>query len=213
MRKSALATATEMVGQKFGRLTVESIVSVEGARIRLACVCECGGTRVARHDHIRAGSTASCGCMHREAMSAKKTHGRTKSAEHITWGNMIARCENERATHYGRYGGRGIRVCERWRSSFANFLADMGPRPTDAHEIDRIDNDGHYEPGNCRWATRTEQMGNTSRSRHIEAGGETLILEEWARRLDVSPDAITMRINRGMSEADAVTKPFRRRTG
>ena len=125
----------------------------------------------------------------------------------IVWRSMHDRCNLQSQKSYRDYGGRGIRVCERWAGSqgFANFLADMGPRP-DGMTIDRINNDGNYEPGNCRWISRHDQAGNKRNNRFITANGETLHLAEWARRLKCNPSAILARLDTGMSEEEAVTK-------
>jgi hypothetical protein len=101
----------------------------------------------------------------KSAKTMATTHGACLSPEHIAWKGLIGRCENPRNPVFKYYGGRGITVCERWRKSFANFLVDMGRKPSMAHSIDRIDNDGNYEPGNCRWATQSEQTSNQQRQR------------------------------------------------
>lgn len=127
---------------------------------------------------------------------------------------MIARCENPRNKRYADWGGRGIKVCERWHE-FANFLADMGEKP-DELSIDRIDNSGNYEPGNCRWATRKEQNNNRrrirtrgpdSRSRFFELNGERMILADWARRTGVPASTILVRLSRGWSVERALSTP------
>ncbi|WP_143565689.1 hypothetical protein [Sinorhizobium fredii] len=112
-------------------------------------------------------------------MSGKVTHGGTRLPEYRVWAGMHQRCNNPKSTRYAKYGGRGIMICERW-NSFENFLADMGPRPTPDHSIDRRDNDGNYEPGNCRWATRSEQQQNKSAypKDHRIPRGES----HWTRR-------------------------------
>lgn len=164
----------DLTGRRFGRLTVvrrvEDRVTPSGRRIaQWLCYCECGGQCVVQGWNLSRGLTRSCGCYAREqhvkrgqTMNLKHGHNRRKavSPEYQSWRSMIQRCENPNAYDYARYGGRGITVCERWRSCFENFLADMGPRPSPQHTLDRIDPNRNYEPGNCRWATKAEQSRN-----------------------------------------------------
>lgn len=154
----------DLTGMTFGRLTVvkRSGTSKRGD-IVWACICKCGAETAVRGSNLRNGNTKSCGCFQRErASESTSTHRLTKSPEYRSWASMIARCENPKYHHFHRYGGRGIRICERWRNSFELFLSDMGPRPSLKHSLDRKDNDGNYEPGNCRWATAKEQRLNRS---------------------------------------------------
>lgn len=136
------------------------------------------------------------------------THGMSRSAEYRVWGSIITRCEDPRADSYPSYGGRGIRMCSRWRVSFEAFLSDMGPRP-EGTSIDRVNNDGDYEPSNCRWATRTEQARNQSTNRLLEFRGETICLAELAIRVGIKRVTIDRRLALGWSVERAATEPVR----
>lgn len=155
----------DITGQKFGRLTAQKWVgrSKHNHSIWL-CRCECGNTIEVVLGSLRKSLTQSCGCLYREVFSVRNNsfkHGastrRKQTPEYMSWQAMKVRCENPNASNYHLYGGRGIKVCKRWRSSFPNFLADMGSRPK-GKTLDRYpDGDGNYEPGNCRWATPKQQ--------------------------------------------------------
>lgn len=127
------------------------------------------------------------------------------SSEAGIWKRMRYRCNNQRSPDYHLYGARGIRVCDRW-ASFANFYADMGPRPSPKHTLDRIDNGGDYEPGNCRWATPVEQARNRRGNRALSCCGETLLLTEWAARLGLSVQGLIGRLKRFPSIEEALTR-------
>jgi hypothetical protein len=144
------------------------------------------------------------------ARNGVKTHGMTKSPTFGTWQSIIARCERPSSISYQYYGAKGIKVCERWRNSFEDFLADMGPRP-EGTSIDRIDSTGNYEPGNCRWATITEQNNNKSDTRLITFNGKTMNMTAWAKEIGASPSALHYRIAyMCMDVEDALTIPFSR---
>lgn len=156
--------AVDITGQKFGLWTVVARAPKrkQGNAIWW-CRCECGAENAVSGGELKAGLSKSCGCRRAECNRLKAakhvTHGLSHTPEYTCWGSMRHRCRNPKSSKYADYGGRGISVCERW-NSFENFLADMGRRPTPAHSLDRINNDGNYEPGNCRWATPKEQMNN-----------------------------------------------------
>lgn len=162
-----------LAGLKFGRLTVLRSVGKKGKSPRWfwRCRCKCGRRVSVSAAHLQSRQTRSCGCLAVEI--ARKTaknlpnrhkwkHGESKprTPEYSTWCGMISRCENPKMKFFGYYGGRGIRVCARWRRSYPTFLADMGRKPSSRHSIDRIRNSGHYTPSNCRWATKFEQIHN-----------------------------------------------------
>lgn len=135
-------------------------------------------------------------------------HGKYKTPEYQVWANMIHRCTNPNWPQWSRYGGRGISVCNEWRE-FTTFIAAMGPRPSDLHVLDRIDNDGNYEPGNCRWATRAESAMNRENTRWYTVDGETLHLFDWAKRSGIDYRTIYGRISNGWPIKDAVSVPPR----
>lgn len=202
----------DMAGIVFGRLTV--IGEAGRSRSRKAmwlCRCECGTEKRISGCDLRRGSALSCGCLRREKGRINVTHGAADSPEYETWCHMKRRCHNINDPSYHRYGGRGIVVCDRWRDSFSDFLADMGPRTTPTHTIERIDNDGPYSPDNCRWATRLEQAANTRKIHHLTLRGETMNLHEWARRTGINVKTITSRIRYGWPTDKILTTPPRNR--
>lgn len=153
-----------LTGKSFGRLTVVCLASTN--RYGWECLCICGSKTVVITASLRNGHTRSCGCLQREAVTK---HGFKGTPTWNSWRNMRSRCRDPHHISYSSYGGRGIKVCDRW-NSFENFLADMGERPT-GKSIDRIDNNGNYEPGNCMWSTPGEQI-NKQRRRTRKTKGD-----------------------------------------
>lgn len=175
---------------------VAPIMSGDCRQRAVECRCDCGDVRVYRLYSLRNGNTRSCGCLAKEeAGNGAKTHGMSKTSEYGIWRGMIRRCSNPNDEAWKNYGGRGIKVCERWRESFEAFFADMGKRPSDDHSIDRFpNNNGDYEPGNCRWATSMEQMRNTRVNRLIEYKGKRKCVAEWAEQYGVRPGILYVRL-------------------
>lgn len=155
------------VGRKFGLLTVVSRAR-DGEYV---CRCDCGGSKTARWENLRRGYTKSCGCLRGEiAKSAERAHTRTGVKQHPlyeTWRTMLRRCNDPKNARYSDYGARGVRVCAAWELDFWAFADFMGEKPSPAHTLDRVDNSGNYEPGNCRWASPDEQANNKRSTRRL----------------------------------------------
>jgi hypothetical protein len=178
----------EMTGRVFGRWTVLSRDLERQSRfIYWICRCSCPAqtVRSVQGTALRTGSSLSCGCYMKECVSkAKRTHGMKRTPSHNSWSQMLQRCHDTGHHAYSHYGGRGIKVCGRWKGpqGFLNFLADLGERPTMAHTLDRHpDKDGDYCPENCRWATKTEQAQNRRDNLFITLEGRTLTVTDWTR--------------------------------
>ncbi len=210
--------AIDLAGKRFGRLLVVRRAPNRGIRVRWSCRCDCGADHEASSAEIRNGATTSCGCYAREVTRARRlSHGDGNgngAAEYAAWCGMHTRCTNRRRPGFTNYGGRGIKVCERWRE-YPNFLADMGRRPSPRHSIERIDNDGNYEPGNCTWALRAEQSRNRRSAIRLERNGETRCLAEWCAVLGADYSYVLQRVRAGWPAEEALTMPkgYRRPRG
>lgn len=177
-------------GEIYGRWTV-----LESSKGKASVKCFCGTVRTIPAFDVRHGKSKSCGCLRKECPN-RTTHDLSKTPEYVIWGHIKSRCYKPANKNYGRYGGRGITMCERWLDSFENFFTDMGPRPSAKHSIDRIDNNGNYEPGNCRWATQKEQARNKESNVMLEWAGMTLSLVEWCEKAGVSYRMVRDRLSK-----------------
>lgn len=201
-------------GTIFTRLTVRGIgpdkIRKSGKRGSASlCDCECGKQVVALNKTLLNGKTRSCGCLHMDVLSViKRRHGETVGGftkEYKIWRGIKWRCCNPKHPNFMFYGGRGIKVCGRWLNSFVNFRADMGRCPP-GMEIDRWpDNDGNYEPSNCRWATKEQQANNRRTNRRITHDGKTQTYAQWEKEIGLKEGTITQRIARGWSESRALS--------
>lgn len=198
-----MAKKINLEGMKFGRLLVLCQADRLGIRTRWLCKCDCGAEKAVATGHLRSGRTASCGCKKQEGN--RLTHGMTGTRVHQIWQAMRARCSRPDPRRSLDYKTRGITVCERWMTSFESFLEDMGV-PGDHQSIDRIDNDGNYEPGNCRWATASEQAINKTNTRKVLVNGVEVAVHKAAKEAGISKSAIDWRWGQGRRSAQELLK-------
>ena len=200
----------ETPGDTYGRWTVIGPSFPVGRRSFIRCRCRCGTERDVEVQSLRSGQSSSCGCLRRErASETNRTHGESPwvnggTAEYRAWAQMIDRCKNDTLPEWNRYGGRGITVCSKWRNSYESFLADLGRRPSPGHSVDRINNDGNYEPRNSRGATRSEQARNMRSNRRLTIDGRIMTVVEWSESSGVPSQRIYSRLHRGWPEREAV---------
>lgn len=173
------------------------------------CRCRCSRHRTVCGSDLRLRKTRSCGCHQREKVTV---HGGSHSSEYHIWSGMKRRCNNPKAPGYDRYGGAGVRVCRRWENSFANFLADMGPRPGPDFSIDRIRNSRGYTPNNCRWSDNKTQTRNRRCVKRYTYNGKTMCLHSWAEEVGVDPVCLIGRLKIGWTFKRAITTPPRKFT-
>jgi hypothetical protein len=182
-------------GEKFGKLTIVEYHGTDKRRNKMfLCMCVCGNTPIVPGTHLKSGATSAC------KKCGNITHGESKkgSKEYKAWCHIRDRCSNPNNKSYPDYGGKGIRVCERWTNSFEAFLEDVGRAPSPKHTIDRFPNNkGNYEPGNVRWADWFQQQGNRTNNRWITALGKTMILQDWSRELNICQRRLWYHLNNG----------------
>lgn len=191
----------DLTGNKYGRLTVLKRVENRGKRTMWLCQCDCGNEKVVSGKDITSGKTQSCGCLNSEKTIKRNTkHNLSNTRLYNIWNGMIGRCYRNKTKHYKDYGGRGIRVCEEWRSDFMNFYnwaKNNGYSPE--LSIDRIEVDGNYEPTNCRWATQEQQMNNTRSNHLVTINEKTLTVTEWEKLYNLQRGVISKRLSIGIT--------------
>lgn len=205
----------DLTGQKFGRLNVlKRVESDKNRHARFLCRCDCGVEKIVAGDNLTKGRSRSCGCLSSELSTKRATkHGFSKTKIHNEWQNMIGRCYNKKRPDYDRYGGRGIKVCDKWRDDFQAFYDDVSKLPhfgESGYSLDRIDVDGDYTPENVRFANAKEQARNRRNTIKVEYNGEILSLPEAAEKSGVGYVALYARYKRG-DRGEKLFRPVRKR--
>ena len=200
------------MSEKFGRYTVIAEAGRKNDMRQVLCRCDCGTERVIYYKNLKSGNSKSCGCLASEHTSARNfKHGGAKTPTWSIWVGMKQRCSEASAKNKEWYFDRGIRVCERW-NDYRLFLADMGERPA-GMQLDRVNNDGNYEPSNCRWATPKTNSRNTRRNHVLEYEGASLTIAEWSERLGWPAYIIINRLRCGWTIEKALTTAVRNKPG
>ncbi len=206
----------DITDQRFGRLIAIRRVEkpkhiTKGRDSFWLCQCDCGNIHVIRARSLKHGETRSCGCLNTQVRQSginQTTHGMSRTKEYHAWNRMLARCYNPKTDTFKYYGGRGIKVCKQWRNSFAEFFKYTGKAPTSKYSLDRIDNNGDYEPGNVKWSTASEQQRNRRDRRLYTFSDKTQLLIEWAEDTGIHIATLHSRIKRGWSiERTLTTDP------
>lgn len=205
-----------LTGQKIGRLSVIKLAE-KGPRAWWICICDCGTIKTISSSLLRSGQITSCGCYKKEndgkhCIKHGMAAGGKVTPEYNCWRHMKRRCLNPKDGKYDRYGGRGIKICDRWINNFENFLSDMGKRPFAWSEINRIDNDGNYTPENCEWTSKKINNRNRMDNHRIEFNSSNLSIAEWAEKTGISWHTIYYRIFRHKWPIEkALTTPVKSR--
>lgn len=208
------------LNERFGQLVIVGHFK-PSSRTKMLLQCDCGAMTTTLYKELARGKIVSCGCVGRQRAREnakvmgdkwgyinRRTHGASQTRTHRIWKGMRKRCRNPNEPNYGNYGGRGISVCSRWES-FEAFVEDMGEAP-EGMSIDRIDNDGDYEPSNCRWADRTTQSRNKRNNRRFTAFGKSYCIRRWSEETGLPYTTIRSRLRSGWSVERAITTPVRK---
>ena len=188
----------KLEGKKFNRWTIICQAEIKKPGTYWLCKCECGTIKICKGSDLKIGNTKSCGCLQKEVVSKfKKTHGLSKSKLYRVWHCMKCRCLNKNDKRYNSYGGRGIKICKEWENDFYSFYKwSIQNRYKEGLSIDRIDNNGNYEPSNCRWVDKNTQNNNTRRNVFIEYKGKKQTVSQWAKEIGIGHDTIKYRLNK-----------------
>ncbi len=198
--KRDMSKRIDLAGKRFGRLLVIRYNHTDKGNAFWYVRCDCGNIKTIIGKLLKNGESKSCGCLRVElATNASTKHGMANSPENVSWQNMLQRCHNPKNNSFGDYGGRGIRVCERWKS-FENFFADMGKRPA-GMTLERKDNGGDYEPGNCCWGSRKVQNNNKRNNVIIIHNGKSRNIAQWAKETGIAYATMLYRYRRGLSKS------------
>lgn len=201
----------DLTNQKFGRLTVvRRAKNAKNGHALWNCRCDCGNISIVDGVDLRAGNSQSCGCLQKEITRIiKTTHNMARTSEYKTWATMIQRCYNPNNPEFKRYGGRGIKICAEWKNDFMAFYNHIGPKPSKKHSIDRINNEGNYEPGNTKWSLPQEQANNRRSNHKISINGWSLNISQWAKFAGLHQKTLSDRINKlGWPPEKAILKPI-----
>lgn len=202
-------------GSNIGGWEVVCFAGTINGRAMWTCRCACGNICDIRGSVLSSGKPPrSCAkCRTHYALKHGENQRHKRTVEYGVWSSIRTRCYNPKRPEFKYYGGRGIKMCDRWKESYENFLDDMGRKPSPEHSIDRIDVNGDYDPSNCRWATRNEQLRNRTDNVMITYLGKTQCSQDWGKELGIKPATIRRRIGLGWDPVSALTEPLRQPWG
>ena len=201
----------DLHNKKFGRLKVIKLERIKNNRALWLCRCDCGNMCVKASSNLLSNGTKSCGCIHREQLIERnKTHNYSHTSLYNRWKTMKVRCSDENCVAYKNYGGRGIKVCDEWKNDFMSFYkwAILNGYKEEL-TIDRINNNGDYEPDNCRWVSRANQNRNFRKNHMITYNNETLCLTDMAKKYNITNKALSYRLQKGWDIEKALTTPMK----
>jgi hypothetical protein len=204
----------DLSGKRFGRLSVLMYSHSFNRRKYWVCKCDCGKDVLSYTNLLLSGKVRSCGCLaielklKRSLKHGLATKNRTTS-DYDIWCHIKARCFNKNEKSYKHYGGRGITMCDEWKNDFYAFYSYMGARPSNIHTVDRINTNGNYEPGNCRWATQKEQQNNRRNNHIIEYDGVSLTISQWSEKINIKQPTIRRRLKMNWSAEKTLLTPLK----